>query len=515
MAGGAAVDPSVSRSAGSGALRFDGPAASAASQPVPVREGVQYTAAAYIRTRPWPVQIYITVEFLDRKGNHTGTAQGSAQLTSAPDRWEEAVVSFTPGPADAFARVLLGRYPARPRLGTSFSNGIAWVDDVYFGEGLGFEQPPSEKVPFSGSAVHVDRAGNFDVLRAGRFVPFFPLCIYGVGDRLSLYSAQGFNCIARAPLSSAFLTAARGARSALNPDGLLATLEVTPYFTPGSPAYADTTGLRRAVDALTHSTASNDVLAYYWDDEQYDAYDVPKEVTDALKSADRDATGMRIHPIYVVEGNQGRARAMGRLADVVGDYLRPEKMRGARQQPTGTRLTILRSIEGQTAPPSIFVISEAYGAESLRRLVYEGLIAGVRGLAYYRDGACFVDYDGDPKGPGCKDVTQRPSWAVVPELRKEIDQLLPILREPVGTSWQASTADSAIVVGTRNHDCDGYVFVLNDRSAPASTSIDVRQLPYAATRATDVLTGKSVAVRDGRFTLALGSVQMAVVRLER
>lgn len=514
LGGGATYDPHVSRTDSGGSLQLGAPEAWAASKPVAVRSGVPYTLAAYVRTRPWPVQIYLTVEFVDRQGKRTRMVQGSAQLTTAGDRWEEAVVSFTPGPGDVFARIRVGRYPTRPRLGTSFSIGSAWVDDIYFGEGLSFEAPPSKKTAFRGSTVRVDADGNFEVLSGSDFKPFFPLCIYGTPARFRLYSAQGYNCIARGELSLPYIREAEEATSPFNPRGMMVTAEITRYMTPGAAEFGDTVLLRRRIEELVRSPLSASVLSYYWDDEEYDAYDVPKTITTLVKQADRDESGTRVHPIYVIEGNQGRARAMARLADVVGDYLRPEIMRGSIQEPTGTRFEILRSIEGQSAPATIGVISEVYSADELRELVYEALIAGVRGLAYYRDGACFTDYDGDPNGAACKDATRRPSWTAIPELRREIDHWLPVLREPMGTAWSARSSRQGIVIGTRDHDCDAYALVLNSLSDPTVTDLVLTGLPYAATRAINVVSGESVPVQGGRFTIGLRAHRMAIMRLE-
>ena len=513
---GALVDEKTSRKPGSGSFDLSKVDSQVQSDLIPVTLGRNYIYAAYLRTSKHPALAYMNVAVYDSAKKFKYNWKGSYQTTTAADAWQETAIGFTPRDGDAMVRLTYGRMPKGK---SPHEDGRVWVDEFYFGEGLGFEQPPSPKKPFGGSQIRVDALGNFEVLRSGKWQPYFPFGIYRHSSRpnLQIYSDQGFNCIFANSFSLDVLQRAKNAVSKWNPDGMMSCIDIEQYLDRRESSFKDMPGFRKNLARLMESPLRDRVLAYYWDNEQYDQYDLPREVCQAIQRTDVDSQGRRRRPIYMLHGDQGLTRAFGGLADVTGDYLRDRHTRAVHgpQQTTRQRHLVLDCIEQQRLPLTIGIISEEETAEGVRRLVYEHLMAGGKGIAYFRDGA-FYDYNGDRNSPAAKDVTLRKCWSEFPKLRAEIDRLMPLIRQPHWTAWKLTTTAAGLEWGTRDYQNEGYALFLNPTAADVTATFTVQRLGYAPASAVDYFTGKEIApVKSSRFTMTLPANQTAVVRLAR
>jgi hypothetical protein len=219
----------------------------------------------------------------------------------------------------------------------------------------------------------------------------------------------------------------------------------------------------------------------------------------------------------MLHGDQGLTRTFAGLADVTGDYLRnshTHQVHGP-QQTTRHRYLVLDHIEQQRMPLTIGIISEEETAEGVRRLVYEHLIAGGKGIAYFRDGA-FYDYNGDRSSPAAKDVTLRKCWAEFPKLRAEIDRLMPVLRRPHWTTWKLSGPSDTLEWGTRDFHGEGHVLLVNPTKVEVTATFTVQSLGYAPVAVVDYFTDKEIATANAsRFTVTIAANQTAVYRLAR
>jgi hypothetical protein len=513
---GAIYDAKMSRKSGSGSFDLSKPDSQVQSEFIPVTAGKTYTYAAYMRTSKWPALAYMQIAVYDSANRFKYNWQGSYQATTTHDAWQETVILFSPGDGDARIRLTYGRLPQSksPR-----SDGQMWVDDFYFGEGVGFEQPPTAKKPFAGSKVRIDALGNFEILREGKWQPFFPFAIYRHARRpdFQVYSDKGFNCIFANNFSLDILQRAKNAVSKFNPDGMFSGIDIEQYLDKRQPEFKDLTGLRKNLSRLLESPLLDQVLAFYWDNEQYDQFDLPREACKAIQEADVDQQGRRRHPVFMLHGNQGLTRSFASLADVTGDYLRDRRTQSylGPQQTTRQRFAVLDNLQQQRIPPAIGIISEEETAEGVRRLVYEHLMAGGKGIAYFRDGA-FYDYNGDRNSPAAKDVTLRKCWSEFPKLRAEIDHLMPLIRRPHWTAWKLTTPESALEWGTRDYQNEGYVLLLNPARSDVTATFAIHKLDYAAASAVDYFTGEEIApVRSAKFTITLPANQTAILRLAR
>ena len=186
-------DPKVSRgddNSGSFKLSYDNKVEF--EEPIEVEIGKTYTFSVYTKTNSWPPpNAYLALRY--KSGD---TFAWSRWSNSKIGQWQESVIFFTP-----VKEALVIPYLYVPEKIDGLTHDI-WFDDIYIGEGKGFDGVPSVKKSFDGSLVRVDALGNVEVKRDGKFEPFFPLGIYADNERddYTVYSKQGFNCNMRAGL---------------------------------------------------------------------------------------------------------------------------------------------------------------------------------------------------------------------------------------------------------------------------------------------------------------------------
>lgn len=514
--GGAVMDAAMSHSAdGSGSVRLTKPHESMVfSDYIPVRKGVRYTCSYYLRTTNGPTYagLQIGLHGLDRRFLRNLTAHTLG--TSRDDVWEEAALSFTVPEGTAFVRLQAYKTEnTRP-------GGEAWADDFYLGEGLSLEQPPARKRGFQGGHVRVDALGNFEIRKADRWVPFFPLCIYSDNARdWSVYSRQGWNTVIWAG-SAAQVRQAREAVSAFNPDGMRAGFSLAQYTFPSGWAYNDLKDLTAKLREIRERKLADNLLLYYWDNENnHDQWGVPSTVIRTLRGVDADAAGKPLRPVYVLQGafNVARVHAARGLADVSGTYFGGgATAAGGAEIAEGDGLFFLDRLEGQCSPAAFAQFNGVDGAGDMRLRLYSALLLGARAIGYWRDAFGPENRRADPTvGP----VDEKPWWPDFPNLRREVDRLLPLIRAPHWTSWTARVDPAASVeVGTRNYAGEGYVFLVNRTTRPQRVTVRLERMPYRPAEVRDFFDGRSRApVRTGVFSVRLPAIGVgsgtAVLRL--
>jgi len=509
--GEAYYDDAVSRSGGSGSLRIDltYPDAGVTSGLIPVEPGRTYTFAVYMRVEEWPNLASIFVGAYDASGSWSVNLPGSRQLTTGPDLWQESVILVTPGSGHAYVRLRVIK-TGPPRL-----TAPVWVDDFYFGDGVGFEQPPSPKQPFDGTATRLDELGNFEVFREGAWVPFFPFCICTDGRRedWSVYAEAGFNCNTWASGNSAIT---KGQEA-----GLMSSLQLGQYLSYNGWAYMDFADLADWIESIHTEGLTGSVLMYYFDNETYQYYNEsnPLEMWEAARTgletvdtAERAVNGgLRLWPRYMLAGNEGMARGYAGLVEIVGDYIGGDETGGADGAPEG--LEILDNVEGQTAT-LLGQINPTQTAGTMRVAIYRIVIGGGKGWSFWRDISPDAPDRDDYLAYGVVPIEESEWFTALPVIRDEIEQLLPVIREPHWTGWSVTADAASIAVGTRDHDAEGYVIAVNEASSAVTATLTIEGLPYAPVSVLDYFSGAEAAELSGSsFTIALEGHGTAVVRL--
>jgi hypothetical protein len=171
-------------------------------------------------------------------------------------------------------------------------------------------------------------------------------------------------------------------------------------------------------------------------------------------------------------------------------------------------LFILDRQEQQTSPAAFAQFNGVDGAGDMRLRLYNSIILGAKAMGYWRDcyKACGEDFM-KSVGP----VDKKPWWPDFPNLRREVDRLLPIIREPHWTSWNASVdAPDLVHVGTRDHNGEGFLILVNQTTRPQSVKVTLTGLPYSATEIRDYFNDERVAsIRDGSFSISLPAINVA------
>lgn len=490
---------------GSGSFKLVTPlpdASMAFSDVIAVRPGQQYTYRFYIKTDNGPTYVGAQISLHDTDQKYLRNLDSARGGTTHDGEWQEFALPFTVPEGVAFVGLQVYK------TDNTKPGGIVWADDFYLGEGLGLEQPPSAKKPFDGAAVRVDALGNFEVKRKGVWEPFFPLCMYSDNYRdWSVYSTQGWNTIIWTG-DAQQVQQAKDAKSEFNPDGMMAGFAISQYTMPGAWAYNNIDDLRAKLKGIFDRGLGDNLLFYYWDNENHhDQWQVPAEVIETIRRTDVDSTGARLHPIFALQGtyNIARVHAARGLVDVSGTYFGGDAAETGMASGSGEAgFFILDREEGQTSPAALAQFNGVNGSGDMRLRLYNAIILGARSMGYWRD--CY--------GPNQKEawsvgrVDEKPWWPDFPNLRREVDQLLPIIREAHWTKWKATVDRPAVVhVGTREHKGERYLIVVNQTTTEQKVTVTIAGLPHEAKDVRDVLDDKHVASIGGNsFSVSLPGI---------
>ena len=511
LSGDAAYDPTLSRQLdGSGAVRLETPYGEGynygrlVSKPLRVEAGRLYSVAFFMRTERGPTYLAASVSLFDANGMWVRNLRGVAFGTTRDGVWEEGVLPVAVPTGIATIRVRFAkRHDTRPK-------GRVWIDDAYFGPGVAFDRAPSMKRAFSGTRVRVDALGNFEVRRGSNWEPFFPFCMYSDQERdWQLYSDQGWNVIMWTA-SLRHIQRARKATSEFNPNGMMAAFSISPYTAPFGWAYNDTGRLRRSLREIYEDEAEENLLMFYWDNERHhDEWAVPSHVYSIVDAIDSNANDVRGRPTYGLQGAYGTARSYldPGWVDVSGTYVGNGDPDTA--SPGTEGWLVLDRLEGQRSPAAFAQFNGVEGAGEMRLRLYKALIAGARAVGYWRDG-----------GPAGR-VEDRAWWPDFPALRREVDALLPIIREPHWTKWTASVdAPQAVDIGTRDHAGRPHLFLVNSTPETRAVQVVLDGLAVDGGTVHDALTGETLGyVGNSTFSLTLPGLGVGsgsrVLRIER
>jgi hypothetical protein len=440
------------------------------------------------------------VGFYDASGKFVRNAFASRQSVSKINAWQECVFAFVPNAGEVNVKVKL----VLTDLPDGWSGSI-WLDSVYVGTPMGFREAPAEKVEFNGSKVRVDALGNVEYNRNGEWTPIFPLCIYADGNRpdWSIYSTQGFNVNMWA-WGAGHIRKAKEAVSDFNPDGMLSGFSIAQYIVPTNTYYNDLVFLEELLNGVAKEGLMDAVLWYYWDNENaYAQWEVPLAVTDLVKTYDLDAEGGRMHPIYQLNGNDGLARRYNNefvtMGDIQGDYVSTDNFdEGGMPDIAGaSEFQIIQLIQNQVCPTVIAQINYGIG-KKMRPRLYAAIAKGAKGMGFWRD----TYNNPDLRLP----VEELDWWNDFPNLRAEIDFMLPLIREKHWTNWQAASSNALIYYGTRDYNGIAHLIVANEQSTAQTTTFTLSGLPYTPSVVKDFFTGEEIAVIKGEnFTVTMNA----------
>ena len=509
----ATYDDSTSRTAGSGSVKIpvlaSGTPIVGANYRIPVVPGTLYTFGGYMRADLFPQKMAPEIDVYDENGTYLYAASQPYSFAAAND-WEEFAFFYEAKPDEAFVAV----YVYTDSSITPNPSGNVWVDELYFGEGIGFDQPPTPKKAFVGGTTRVDALGNFEILQNGEWQPFFPFSVWSLNlPNWPEMSAQGFNTAIDTndiyPGRVNNFVAAKNAASTFNPNGMMLIGEISAYIMPEYYNAGFTlSALQTAVDQVLADPDVGRMISWLWDNEMYTQWSVPVAVTNLVKQEEIDVTGQRQRPIMMLGGRGNWARMYNDLVDDIGNYPWNPTVQYMGYGRLWEQGNIVNSnLEQQTNPGGFINLTCVGAAEDARRGIYSGLIAGAKAITFWRDPMPYTSDECDMAGPGGITGTFRldslPVWSEIPKLRREIDALLPVIREPHWTTWTVS-ASNPLTIGTRDYNGSSYIFVVNPYPNPVTSVLTISGLPARIQSAADFFSGHTIAtVTNSQFTVTL------------
>ena len=273
-------------------------------------------------------------------------------------------------------------------------------------------------------------------------------------------------------------------------------MQIAQYILPTGWVYNDLEDLEKNINLIKERGLMDYLLFYYWDNEHaYGDWKVPGAVTSKIMELDVDDHGRRMHPIYALNGNEGLARKYNcdnaYMTDITGDYIDS----GVGVAGTHTNgFLVLDNIHGQRQPVVIAQINRGVGMEMRPRL-YAAIAKGAKGMGFWRD------YYNNPEH---KSVTELPWWSDFPNLRSEIDAMMPLIRQPHWTGWTAHCSSADVDFGTRMLKGEGYIIAANYSNSETTATFTVEGLPYTPVVVRDYFTDKEIALFNGStFTVTL------------
>ena len=280
------------------------------------------------------------------------------------------------------------------------------------------------------------------------------------------------------------------------------------FFThPDAPYYNNIANLESRLQSIESAGMMSNLLTFYWDNENHhEQWEVPQNVIDVIRSYDvNPLTGNKRVPVYMLQGNFGIARvhASAELSDIAGTYYEKPSTFGTEANGGSSRFHVLRDLEGQTNQAVFAQFNGVSGAGQMRRRLYSAIIDGARAMGYWRDCSNATCQQQNPDVPP---IVEQAWWDDIPNLRTEIDQLLPLIREPHWTSWQLTPLNSTgdISFGTRNYQGDGYLIINNHSTTSGSVTFRIEGLNYNARKLKDYFTNQTVTtINNNVFSVFL------------
>lgn len=458
-----------------------------------------YTVSFYMKAPAAGTYVEAVLFMFDASNNSLGYTKTKMAAVSIANTWQEVTGVFTaPNPATASVRIGIETVytgSSRPELS---------VDDVYLGEGVSFAarplgMPSETRKTFNGpNQVKIDEWGNWQTYDDANdaWNDFFPFGLYpdlARPDYDSL-SRQGFNLVMSQQFASQIEHAQSAVSTEFNPQGMYACLRLAAYAKPGDSTF-NLTNLPGVITDLTGGSLARTLLCYDWDNEKN--WTNGAQWTSMTSLIHTDDTK---RPIYVLNGYPAVQRAFYSLSDVAGTYVDFDTTESA------GNFEVLQNLPGQRTPASIAQINEVENTSyGFRLRVYDALIRGARGIVYWGDGK-------DNVADEVRHVEYQAWWCDVKKLRREIDQLLPLLKQPYGVSWTAASSDADILVGRRDLNGEGYLIVANPKGT--ATRVVFTLSGITPSEVWNYFDDTFIAlVQGGQFTVDLPAHSTAVYRL--
>ncbi len=457
---------------------------------LPIKANKTYTISLKSKTNTWPPpSVEISGSYYS-DGGFIANSLGSMITNSKTGIWEESTV-YVDIPNNQEIKKFKIRIIDMPKRGI---DGDIWIKDVSFREGFHTTKNRPVKKSFDGSVTKIDKLGNMEILKNGKFEPFFPIGIYTDHKRAdwSVYKRQGFNI--------AMWTDGAGAIQKAKDAGLYSSMQLIQYIIPVDEGWipqnhrSKIAHLKNTLKKIKDQGLTNDLLFYYIDNEFYHINNTYTEIVDIVKNQDR---GM--HPLYMLSGTYALAKKYNKRVDFTGTYVAEDMLETVR---TNAFVT-LNDTENQTQPAIIAQINRGVG-NNFRPILFGAIAKGARGMGFWKDGGSVIK------------IEKQPWWGDLPKIAEEIKQMMPLIRADHKTSWGATSDHDKIIFGTRTVNNLGYMIIANPTRSEKTVTFTLHDLPYNTNSVQDYFTKKPTGkIQGNNLTITVAPQNSKVITLAK
>lgn len=460
---------------------------------ITVKPGSYYEFTFNIKSETWPPpSITVFGEYYSNK-KRLFNEEGSYYSNSKVGTWENNKL-YIQIPNDADIQYFVPKIYMLPKHGL---DSEIWIDNIEFREINISENKNSNNIKnFNGSLTRVDKYGNIEIYRDNKWKPFFMFGIYTDNNRSDwkIYSKQGFN-------TNMWAAAADNIKKGKEA-GLYSNMQIGSYVSDADWLPKEDSEkiqhLTRTINKIKNENLMNEVVFYYIDNEFYKITDQLINVTNTVKSLDIDKNGQRMHPIYMLNGAFGIARKYNDISDITGTYVAFDRTdRQIVQNFTGLQIN-----ENQLQPAVIAQINRGVGL-NLRPILFGAIAKGAKGMGFWRDGGSGID------------IEKALWWNDFPDMVREIEHMIPLIRESHFTDWTVSCDNNNLLYGSRMYNNKGHLIISNPTASRIQANFTIIGLSYRIGLVKDYFNnGIAGDINGNTITVTLNPYGTKVIRLD-
>ncbi len=511
---------------GSGSFKFSGNGAdflqnNVTASTVTLKAGSKYVMRAYIKMsrNNYGQNIFLKVQKTD------GTLPIEMLWNvNTMDEWEEVILPYF-AHEDGEYQFKIFAWPKYMHTtdgeygesdGSNLSDcPLVYVDDFsiveYDTEEILSSEPVTPKTPFSSEIIKVDEDGNYTVKEDGVWKPIFPRIAYQAwyGDfavESAKMAAYGFSGWANLESVDKFkLAVANGMKY----NGIqINDLDNYKSTILGVQQEIANGGLPEA-SFLLH-VIDNEVVSIC----RYESWLIYGSWLD--ENEQDPITGKRARPVLVFNGQaEGLTRSYNNentdLMDITGSYVScTGEEYDFRYNPT-SNISLLRNIHKQKAPV-VFLEVQSYFHYAFIPSIFKGIINGAKGLIFWRGGTTYKDSQMDFRDNVWADALKGADGVFA-----RIDSMLmPIIKQPIGTSWEADIPVAnrvTISIGTRDNGDKHYILLSNFADVDTTINITLNGIDVSSVK--DFFTKQTVGTLNNNvLTVKVGHFNDGYMVLE-
>ncbi len=493
---GAKFDPHVSFDSKSGSIRFEKAGKSwvmsdrmISNFKLPVSAGETYTLSFKSKTDTFPPPSLEVYTAMLGKSGMIENSDGTMCSNSKKGEWEDNFVVINI-PENEMIKYIKIKILMLAKYGKS---APIWIDDIRFEKGLKLPKRGYKK-SFEGTMTRVDKLGNIDIKKDGKFIPFFPIGIYTDENRKdwSIYKKMGFNL----NMWASDIPTIKKSKDA----GLYSMMQIVQYIVPVDEEWIPQNPqkkifhLKRALDDIKSKGYSQNLLFYYVDNEFYHLNPKFTNIIKIVKEKDENA-----HPIYMLSGAYGMARKYNNYIDITGTYVAKDGF----ETPSVDAFEILDKTPNQIQPVVFAQINRGVG-KNFRPILYGAIAKGAKGVGFWRDGG------------SAGSIEKRAVFKQLPVIADEIKKLMPVIRSDTNSGFGLLCKNKDLIYGTRVIENIGYLIVSNPTRSEIMTECRINDSSFSANVLKDYFSGKTAAkVQNGVFELQINPQDAKVMKLLR